>query len=130
MKQRCNNSHTKSYKDYGGRGITVCKEWHEFSGFYAYLIATIGIRPSEKYSLDRINNDGNYEPGNIRWATRLEQRENRRPRVAHLVHGTTNGYHLHKCRCDLCRQADNRAKTIWRHKTGRSKRYMKDIPSL
>lgn len=78
MKQRCNLKTSKKYKDYGGRGITVYEPWLEsFTEFYKY----IGPRPSKKHSLDRINNDGNYEPGNVRWATANEQNSNRRSTV-------------------------------------------------
>jgi hypothetical protein len=81
MKQRCLNSSCRSYSDYGGRGIKVCKLWiNSFEEFIGY----IGPRPEPKnlYSLDRIDNNGHYEPGNVRWATRAEQRINTRPRKA------------------------------------------------
>lgn len=80
MRQRCYNSHRRGYKNYGGRGIQVCAEWrHSFSAF----LNDVGRRPSADHSLDRINVDGHYEPGNVRWATWLEQCRNRR--VATLV---------------------------------------------
>jgi hypothetical protein len=64
------------WKDYGGRGISMCSEWSDsFDSFLAH----VGPRPSDRHSLDRIDNDGNYEPGNVRWATRKEQQANRRP---------------------------------------------------
>jgi hypothetical protein len=75
MKQRCYNPNNGSYKYYGFRGIIVCERWlHSFNNF----LEDIGYRPSPAHSLDRINNDGNYEPKNCRWATRKEQAHNTR----------------------------------------------------
>lgn len=75
MKHRCANPRNARYADYGGRGLRVCAEW--LASFDAFL-ACVGTRPSARHSLDRINNDGNYEPGNVRWATASEQANNRR----------------------------------------------------
>jgi len=76
MMNRCFRSEDRRYNYYGGRGITVCEKWR--SSYEAFL-KDVGRRPSPKHSIDRIDNDGNYEPGNIRWATKSEQGRNRRP---------------------------------------------------
>lgn len=76
MIARCYNPKHEYFYNYGGRGITVCDEWRQsFSAFFSH----VGKRPSAGHSLDRYpNNDGNYEPGNVRWATRKQQSQNRR----------------------------------------------------
>lgn len=76
MIQRCTNPHTKAFKNYGGRGITICDRWRR--SFEAFL-ADMG-EPPDGHTLDRKNNDGCYEPDNCRWATRAEQKLNQRPR--------------------------------------------------
>lgn len=75
MRQRCNNPAHKDYLHYGGRGIKVCVRWESFESF----LADMGEKP-EGLELERRNNDGNYEPSNCRWATRLEQITNSRVR--------------------------------------------------
>lgn len=78
MKYRCFNKNASNFKDYGGRGITVCDEWiHDFQAFYDY-VSQLPNFGEVGYSLDRINNDGNYEPGNVKWSTRTEQNNNKR----------------------------------------------------
>jgi hypothetical protein len=86
MKTRCLNPESASYPAYGGRGITVCPCWEQsFEAFYA----DVGPRPSPEHSLDRIENSGHYAPGNVRWATRSEQANNRRTSTAIEWQGTT-----------------------------------------
>ncbi len=76
MIQRCYNSKRKSFKYYGGRGITVCKRWrNSFENFYSDM----GKRTSKIHSIDRKRNSGNYTPANCRWATRKQQARNKRP---------------------------------------------------
>lgn len=75
IKSRCQNPRASGYKDYGGRGIHICEKWgRDFSAF----VADVGRRPSPLHSIDRVDVNGHYEPGNVRWATRLEQNNNTR----------------------------------------------------
>lgn len=87
---RCYNSNYTSYKNYGGRGIAVCDRWREpdDKGFLNFL-ADMGKRPSKQHSIERENNNGNYEPGNCRWATRHEQNRNQRSNVNLTYNGKT-----------------------------------------
>lgn len=78
IKSRCLNPNAPGYQNYGGRGIKMCERWQES---YQAFVDDVGDRPSARHTLDRINNDGDYEPGNVRWATYGEQRRNMRNNV-------------------------------------------------
>lgn len=86
MVQRCTNPARRGYDRYGGRGIRVCVAW--VASFEAFL-RDVGPRPSLKHTLDRIDNDGHYEPGNVRWATSKEQRDNTSQTVWIMYRGET-----------------------------------------
>lgn len=75
MLTRCENPHVKNYKDYGGRGIKVCEEWHSFEAFYKWAMES-GYKP--EYTIDRIDNDGDYKPSNCHWTRGENQARNRR----------------------------------------------------
>ncbi len=87
MKQRCYNQNDEHYPNYGGRGITVCERWCES---FPNFLADMGCRPSPRHTIDRFpDNDGNYEPGNCRWATAKEQGRNRRDNTLITLGGQT-----------------------------------------
>lgn len=87
MISRCHSPNNPCFKNYGGRGIKVHEAWR--SDFAAFL-KHVGSRPGPGYSIDRYpNNDGNYEPGNVRWATSVQQNRNRRDNVLLTVFGVT-----------------------------------------
>lgn len=86
MIQRCTNPKHPKYKAYGGRGITVCARWRE----YQHFLEDLGRRPGPAYSLDRERNEGNYEPGNCRWATIDIQQNNTRMNKYYTIEGVTN----------------------------------------
>ena len=73
MRNRCNNPNSSQYSDYGGRGITICERWDDFNLF----VEDMGERP-DGYTLDRIDNNGDYTPSNCQWSSRLHQQRNRR----------------------------------------------------
>ena len=86
MKQRCYNENNKNYHRYGGRGIKVCDRWLES---IKNFVEDMGYAPSEDYSIDRIDNDGDYEPNNCRWVTSKEQANNKSNSTKITINGTT-----------------------------------------
>jgi hypothetical protein len=108
-RMRCQNPRNARFKDYGGRGITVCERWQKYENF----LSDMGPRPSPLHSLDRENNDGNYEPGNCRWATAEQQQRNMRNNNWITAFGET------LCLQDWVRRTGLDSKTIrWRIATG------------
>jgi hypothetical protein len=86
MLSRCGNGHDPAFSRYGGRGIVVCERWRKD---FATFLMDMGPRPSPRHSIDRIDNDGNYEPGNCRWVTAKEQNRNRRDNHLVTIRGKT-----------------------------------------
>lgn len=88
MIQRCQNPKSNSYKNYGARGIRVCDRWMKFEKFWEDM--RDGYSP--ELTLDRIDGDGNYEPGNVKWSTYKEQHNNRRDNVSLMFNGESLRY--------------------------------------
>lgn len=98
MKSRCENPNFEAYENYGGRGITVCKAW---ANSFEQFLADMGRRPSKDATIDRQDTNGNYEPSNCRWATRLEQANNKRNNHLVEIGGITRTVAQWARTCDL-----------------------------
>lgn len=104
MKKRCKNRTNDRFNDYGGRGITVCSRWKDFGAFYRDM----GKRPSQKHTLERMNNNKGYCPDNCKWATGHEQARNRRNNRWITINGIT------KCLQDWCDYYGVHSATVWK----------------
>lgn len=109
-RSRCNNPKDKQYFRYGGRGITFCERWNDFANF----LDDMGERPSGKFSLDRIDSNGNYEPNNCRWAVPIQQSSNRRRSVLITFEGKTTPLSVLCRRLGLNYQAMYRRIVTWK----------------
>jgi hypothetical protein len=124
MKTRCLNKNSRSYANYGGRGITICERWLGEMGF-ANFVSDMGPRPSSKHSVGRKENDKNYEPGNCRWETASEQGGNTRATVNITFGGRT------QCRAAWSRETGiSEAAITYRLKHGWSVEKALSTPSL
>jgi hypothetical protein len=103
MRERCTRESHPAYSRYGGRGIGVCASWWSFDNF----LADMGLRPSDKHSLERKDNNAGYEPGNCTWATAREQNRNQRTNRAYTVNGET------KLLAEWAEALGTRSATIW-----------------
>lgn len=101
IKQRCYNPNYRYYKDYGGRGIRVCDRWlYSFVAFFKDM----GKRPGPKYTIERVDNDGNYELGNCKWVTRKEQQNNTRKNVQFKAISPINRVYISKNQNEFARR--------------------------
>ena len=106
MRDRCENSNSENFYNYGARGISVCDRWKSFENF----LSDMGV-PASNHSIDRINNDGNYDPLNCKWSTRCEQNRNKRNNRLLSLHGITKtlsewANHLNICQSSLRERLD------------------------
>lgn len=89
MRERCNNPKHQSFVHYGGRGIRICDRWSDIDTGFAAFFSDMGRKPSRSHSIDRVDVNGHYEPGNCRWATQRQQQRNRRSNVLIEAFGRT-----------------------------------------
>lgn len=105
LKARCYDENHIGYPNYGGRGIKVCERWKKS---FVYFLLDMGKAPTPKHSIDRIDNNGNYEPANCRWATHQEQQNNRRDSKIVVVNGQS------KTLAQWCAISNIKYSTAWR----------------
>lgn len=106
LRNRCLNSKDPAYYNYGGRGIKVCERWNSFENF----LEDVGERPSKLYQIDRIDNNGNYEPGNCKWSTKKEQANNRRRSIIITYNGKSQSL------IDWCKELNLKYSSILRRR--------------
>jgi hypothetical protein len=104
MKERCLNPNNKDFPSYGGRGITVCPEWQKS---YLSFLEHVGRRPSSAHSIDRLDNEKGYEPGNVRWSTSGEQARNTRRNRMITFQGRT------RCLTDWAEEIQVDPRVLW-----------------
>jgi len=104
MLARCNNPNATGYSNYGGRGIRVCPQW--LTDFRTF-VADVGPRPSMDHSIDRIDNDGHYEPSNVKWSTTEEQNRHKRSLIYITINGET------ACLAEWARRNGLSEEVIW-----------------
>jgi hypothetical protein len=97
MRTRCNNPKSKDYPNYGGRGITICERWNDFASF----LTDMGLKPTPAHEIDRIDNDGHYEPGNCRWVLPVINSNNKRNSHFLTIDGRTQTLMQWACEANI-----------------------------
>lgn len=105
MKERCDNKNSRSYKNYGGRGISICDEWYDIDTFYSWAMSS-GY--ADDLTLDRIDVNGNYEPDNCKWSTDIEQHNNRNDNIYYERDGKNQSIAM------WCRELGIKKGTVYR----------------
>ena len=103
MKQRCGDPNQVGYKNYGGKGVTICERWLEHRKGFSNFLEDMGPRPTDDHQIDRINNGGNYEPSNCRWASITINARNKRNNVINMSDAKTMRWLFDE---GICRQVE------------------------